>query len=68
MPSGGCWGDQPVGGGSLYDLMQDGGGVLLDGSADGEASRMVSACTRRIRCVAVDAGRSMLIRPDACVA
>jgi 2-polyprenyl-6-methoxyphenol hydroxylase-like FAD-dependent oxidoreductase len=53
---------------SLYDAMQDGMGVLLDASTDGKASRLVAATTQRIRCVAVDTGPSMLIRPDACVA
>jgi 2-polyprenyl-6-methoxyphenol hydroxylase-like FAD-dependent oxidoreductase len=53
---------------ALYDLMQDGKGVLLDASRQGEASRLVEACTSRIRCVAVDTGPSMLIRPDACIA
>ena len=53
---------------SLYDVMQDGMGVLLDASAEGKASRLVAAATSRIRCVAVDIGPSMLIRPDACVA
>jgi 2-polyprenyl-6-methoxyphenol hydroxylase-like FAD-dependent oxidoreductase len=53
---------------SLYDVMQDGMGVLLDASTDGKASRLVAATTQRIRCVAVDTGPSMLIRPDACVA
>jgi hypothetical protein len=52
----------------LYDLMQDGMGVLLDASTDGKASRLVAASTRKIRCVAVDIGPSMLIRPDACIA
>jgi 2-polyprenyl-6-methoxyphenol hydroxylase-like FAD-dependent oxidoreductase len=65
-------GDRPVRHGdievSLYDVMQDGMGVLLDASPEGNASRLVTATTSRIRCVAVDAGRSMLIRPDACVA
>ena len=65
-------GDRPIrhagGDAALYDLMQDGMGVLLDASADGKASRLAAAATRRIRCVAVDAGPSMLIRPDACVA
>ena len=65
-------GDRPIrhddGGAALYDLMQDGMGVLLDASVDGKASRLAAAATRRIRCVAVDAGPSMLIRPDACVA
>jgi hypothetical protein len=53
---------------SLYDVMQDGMGVLLDASPEGKASRLVTAATSRIRCVAVDTGPSMLIRPDACVA
>lgn len=65
-------GDRPIrhddGDAALYDLMQDGMGVLLDASADGKASRLAATATRRIRCVAVDAGPSMLIRPDACVA
>jgi 2-polyprenyl-6-methoxyphenol hydroxylase-like FAD-dependent oxidoreductase len=65
-------GDQPIRHGdadvSLYELMQDGAGVLLDASSNGQASRLVAASTQRIRCVAVDAGPSMLIRPDACVA
>ena len=58
-------GDAPV---SLYDVMQDGMGVFLDASSEGQASRFVAASTQRIRCVAVDTGLSMLIRPDACVA
>jgi 2-polyprenyl-6-methoxyphenol hydroxylase-like FAD-dependent oxidoreductase len=65
-------GDRPIGHGgadmSLYDVMQDGIGVLLDASAEGKASRLVAATTQRIRCVAVDTGPSMLIRPDACIA
>jgi 2-polyprenyl-6-methoxyphenol hydroxylase-like FAD-dependent oxidoreductase len=53
---------------SLYDLMQDGMGVLLDASTEQKASRIVAATTQKVRCVAVDAGPSMLIRPDACIA
>ena len=48
--------------------MQNGMGVLLDASGEATASRLVAAVTPRIRCVAVDLGPSMLIRPDACVA
>jgi 2-polyprenyl-6-methoxyphenol hydroxylase-like FAD-dependent oxidoreductase len=59
------YGDSEV---SLYDAMQDGIGVLLDASTEGKASRLVTAATSRIRCVTVDTGPSMLIRPDACVA
>lgn len=65
-------GDKPVSdgdaGASLYDVMQDGMGVFLDASSERAASRLVAATARRIRCVAVDTGPSMLIRPDACVA
>ena len=65
-------GDRPISQGdanvSLYDVMQDGMGVLLDASAGGNASTLVAATTQRVRCVAVDTGPSMLIRPDACVA
>ncbi len=65
-------GDRPIRHGgaqvSLYDMMQDGRGVLLDASAGGKASNLVAAATQRISCVAVDTGPSMLIRPDACIA
>jgi 2-polyprenyl-6-methoxyphenol hydroxylase-like FAD-dependent oxidoreductase len=65
-------GDRPIKRGdtvvSLYDLMQDGMGVLLDASTEEKASKLVAATTQRIRCVTVDTGPSMLIRPDACVA
>ncbi len=61
-------GDRPIAGASLYELMQDGAGVLLDASADGSASRLAGAITPRVRCVGVDTGPSMLIRPDACIA
>lgn len=53
---------------SLYDVMQDGLGVLLDASAEGKASKLAAASTQRIRCVAVNTGLSMLARPDACIA
>jgi hypothetical protein len=53
---------------SLYDVMQDGMGVLLDASTEGKLSELVAASTQRIRCVGVDKGPSMLIRPDACIA
>ncbi|WP_045836033.1 FAD-dependent oxidoreductase [Hyphomicrobium sp. 99] len=53
---------------SLYDLMQDGMAVLLDASTEQRASKLVAVSTQRIRCVVVDAERSMLIRPDACIA
>jgi 2-polyprenyl-6-methoxyphenol hydroxylase-like FAD-dependent oxidoreductase len=53
---------------SLFDVMQRGMGILLDASTDGRASKLVQASTQRVRCVGVDRGPSMLIRPDACVA
>jgi hypothetical protein len=46
--------DTPV---SLYDVMQDGMGVLLDASTGREASRLVAASTQRIRCIPVGKGR-----------
>jgi hypothetical protein len=65
-------GDRPISHGnadvSLYEVMQDGMGVLLDASTEGKASRLVSASTQRIRCGAVDTRPSLLIRPDACIA
>lgn len=65
-------GDRPVNyggaGTSLYDLMQDGMGVFLDASAGGKASSLVAARTGRVRCITADAGPSLLIRPDACIA
>jgi len=62
-------GDRPISADlSLYDLMQDGAGVLLDASSGAIASTLVSNTTHKIRCVTVDTGPSMLIRPDACIA
>jgi hypothetical protein len=65
-------GDKPIRHGdvnvSLYDVMQDGMGVLLDASTEAKASKLAAATTPKIRCVAVDTGPSMLIRPDACIA
>lgn len=55
-------------GGSLYDLMQDGAGVLLDASSERQASSLTRRATKRVRCVAIEEGPSMLIRPDACIA
>ena len=65
-------GDRPVRhgdvAGSLYDLLQDGMGILLDAGGEANASKLVAATAQRVRCVAVATGPSMLIRPDACVA
>ena len=56
------------GGRALKQSAQDGAGVLLDATPGATASGIAAAATGRIRCVAVDDGPSMLIRPDACVA
>lgn len=65
-------GDKPIenalGKFSLYDLMQDGSGLLLDASEGGRAAKIAAPWTRSVRCVAIDHGPSMLIRPDACIA
>jgi 2-polyprenyl-6-methoxyphenol hydroxylase-like FAD-dependent oxidoreductase len=53
---------------SLYEVMQDGMGVLLDATNQQRATELVLATTQNVRCVAVETGPSMLIRPDACVA
>jgi 2-polyprenyl-6-methoxyphenol hydroxylase-like FAD-dependent oxidoreductase len=53
---------------SLYDMMEGGMGVLVDASSGAEASRLVAASTQRVRCITVERGPSMLIRPDACIA
>ncbi len=53
---------------SLYGLMQEGAGLLLDASTDARGSELVTSATSRVRCIAVDAGLSVLIRPDACIA
>jgi hypothetical protein len=42
--------------------------VRLDASTGGKGSKLVAASTQMIRCVAVETGPSMLIRPDACIA
>lgn len=52
----------------LFDTMQDGCGVLLDGSRDRRASQRVTSMTPRVRCIPVAEGPSWLLRPDACIA
>jgi hypothetical protein len=65
-------GDRQVGLGridaTLYDLMQDGSGVFLDASSDGQASKLITATAPGIRCATIATGPSLLIRPDACIA
>jgi hypothetical protein len=50
----------------LYALMRDGRGLLVDG--DGEASEQGAAWASRVRAVRAPGARSMLVRPDGCVA
>lgn len=50
----------------LYALMHDGRGLLVDG--DGEASEQGAAWASRVRVVRAPGARSMLVRPDGCVA
>ena len=61
-------GDRALAGTSLFELMQDGRGVLLDATAGQLATALVAGATSRVRCVAVESGPSMLVRPDACIA
>ncbi|MEW6642702.1 MAG: FAD-dependent oxidoreductase [Pseudomonadota bacterium] len=60
--------DIPVGdGGSLFALMQDGCGVLVDAS-DGTASRLAAPWRDTLRCVKAADDLSRLVRPDGCIA
>ena len=52
---------------SLFAEMADGDGILLDTSPDGRAAGLAASFTH-VRCVPVEAGPSMLIRPDGCIA
>ncbi|MBK9714657.1 MAG: FAD-dependent monooxygenase [Kouleothrix sp.] len=64
-------GDRPVGRAdartSLFAEMAEGDGILLDASPDGRAAGLAAGFTR-VRCLPADAGASMLIRPDGCIA
>jgi 2-polyprenyl-6-methoxyphenol hydroxylase-like FAD-dependent oxidoreductase len=64
-------GDRPVDGAngrtSLFTEMADGDGILLDTSTDGRAAGLATSF-ERVRCLQAEAGPSMLIRPDGCVA
>ena len=50
----------------LYALMHDGRALLVDG--DGEASSEATAWSSRVRTVRAPGARSMLVRPDGCIA
>lgn len=52
---------------SLFAEMAEGEGILLDASPDGHAAGLAAGFTR-VRCLPADAGPSMLIRPDGCIA
>jgi hypothetical protein len=64
-------GDCPVGRAdvrtSLFAEMAEGDGIVLDASPDGRAAGL-AAGFKRVRCVPAEAGPSMLIRPDGCMA
>jgi hypothetical protein len=64
-------GDRSVGGADvrtfLFAEMAEGDGILLDASHDGRAAGLAAGFTR-LRCLRADAGPSMLIRPDGCIA
>ncbi len=60
-------GDRVIGEDSLFALMVDGDGVLLDASAQRRAAELVAGFTR-VRCVRLTTGPSLLIRPDGCIA
>ena len=64
-------GDRPVGNAdvqsSLFAAMAEGDGILLDASPDGRAAGCAAGFTH-VRCLPAEAGPSMLIRPDGCIA
>ncbi len=60
--------DTKLGTTGLYDLMQHGAGVFLDATTDGRAADLVAPFSPTLRRVVTEPGRSMLIRPDACIA
>jgi hypothetical protein len=64
-------GDRSVGGAdvrtSLFAEMANGDGIMLDTSPDGRAAGLAVGFTG-VRCVPAEAGPSMLIRPDGCIA
>lgn len=50
----------------LFSLMRDGRALLVDG--DGQASEEGAAWASRVRVVKAPGARSMLVRPDGCIA
>ena len=52
----------------LFALMQDGNGLLVDATETGAATKIAGMWSPRVRCVQVQSGTSMLLRPDACIA
>jgi hypothetical protein len=64
-------GDRAIGGAdvrtSLFAAMAEGDGILLDTSPGGRAAGCAVGFTH-VRCVPAEAGPSMLIRPDGCIA
>lgn len=61
-------GDLPIqSGASLFAEMGSGDGILLDASADARAIDLAAGFAR-LRCLPIESGPSMLIRPDGCIA
>lgn len=61
-------GDRPLDDGlSLFTTMEDGEGVLLDASPDGDGCGQ-AARFMGVRPLRVEAGPSLLVRPDGCIA
>jgi hypothetical protein len=52
---------------SLFAEMAEGEGILLDASPDGLGARLAVGF-KHVRCLPAEAGPSMLIRPDGCIA
>jgi len=64
-------GDRAIGGAdvrtSLFAEMAEGDGIVLDTSPDGRAAGCAAGFTH-VRCLPAEAGPSMLISPDGCIA
>ena len=51
----------------LFTLMQHGNGLLID-ATNGATSTIAEGWASHVRCVQVENGTTMLLRPDACIA
>ena len=52
----------------LFALMKDGRALLVDGEGDGKAADEAAPWASRVRIVKAAGARSMLVRPDGCIA